>query len=298
MIDRREFIQYASAQALLTAIPAVAAARSVKVETRIIPGTTEPLAIIGLGNSRAFIDGDVAASTQLLDVFLDHGGMYIDVSGTSRTTVGQIVSDRNAQQHTLLGNYLSGQNESELRAEIAELQGVQGDGPIDLAMSRSASDLTRQASEYRALKADGLVRFVGIGRPHQRFYASMMDLIENEIVDFIQVNYSMMEPEAADRILPMAMENGIAVVINRPFINGDYFNIVKGHELPDWAAEFDCESWAQFSLKYIVSHPGVNCVLTETANPKHALDNLGAGSGRLPDEKMRTRMREHLLQLS
>ena len=298
MIDRRKFIQYASAQALLSTIPAVAAVKSTKLETRLIPGTTEPLAIIGLGNSKAFRDNDVAVSTQLLDVFLDHGGMYIDASGSSRTTVGKIVSDRNAQRYTLLGNYLSGQNESELRAEIVELQSVQGDGPIDLAMSRSASNLKRQASEYRALKADGLIKFVGIGRSHQRFYPSMMNLIENEIIDFIQVNYSMMEPEAADRILPMAMDNGIAVVINRPFMNGDYFNIVKGHQLPDWAAEFECESWAQFSLKYIVSHLGVNCVLTETANPKHAVDNLGAGVGRLPDEETRTRMREHLIQLA
>lgn len=298
MIDRRIFFQYVGAQALLSAIPAVAAVKSTKIETRLIPGTTEPLAIIGLGNSKAFRYNDVALSTQLLNVFLDHGGMYIDVSGSSRTTVGKIVSDRNAQRHTLLGNYLSGQNESELRAEIAELQSVQGDGAIDLTMSRSAANLKRQASEYRALKADGLIKFVGIGRSHQHFYPSMMNLIENEIVDFIQVNYSIMEPEAADRILPMAMDNGIAVVINRPFMNGDYFKIVKGHQLPDWAAEFECESWAQFSLKYIVSHLGVNCVLTETANPKHALDNLGAGVGRLPDEKTRTRMREHLIQLA
>jgi aryl-alcohol dehydrogenase-like predicted oxidoreductase len=298
MIDRREFIQYASAQTLLMTIPAVATATSTKLDTRLIPGTTEPMAIIGLGNSRAFLDDDVAASTQLLDIFLEHGGTYVDVSGTSRTTVGKIVSDRNAQQQTLLGNYLSGQDEGELRAEIVELQRVQGVGPIDLAMLRSVDGLARRADEFRALKADGLVRYVGIGRPHQRFYAGMMELIENEVVDFIQVNYSMMEPEAADRILPMAMDNGTAVVINRPFMNGDYFNIVKGHELPEWAAEFDCESWAQFSLKYIVAHPGVNCVLTETANPKHALDNLGAGVGRLPDQKTRARMREHLLQLA
>jgi aryl-alcohol dehydrogenase-like predicted oxidoreductase len=298
MIDRRKFIQYAGAQALLTTIPAVATARSAKLDTRLIPGTTEPMGIIGLGNSRAFIDNDVATSTQLLDIFLEHGGTYVDVSGSSRMTVGKIVSDRNAQQQTLLGNYLSGQDESELRTEIAALQRVQGDGPLDLAMLRSVDDLARRADEFRALKSDGLVRYVGIGRSHQSFYPGMMKLIENEVVDFIQVNYSMMEPEAADRILPMAVDNGIAVVINRPFLNGDYFGIVKGHELPEWAAEFDCESWAQFSLKYIIAHPGVNCVLTETANPKHALDNLGAGVGRLPDDATRVRMRQHLLAIA
>jgi len=94
------------------------------------------------------------------------------------------------------------------------------------------------------------------------------------------------------------MDKGVAVTINRPFINGDYFAVVKGHELPEWAAEFDCDSWAQFSLKYIVSHPGVNCVLTETANPRHVVDNLGAGIGQLPDQKTREKMRAFLLNLT
>ena len=99
-----------------------------------------------------------------------------------------------------------------------------------------------------------------------------------------------MEPEAADEILPLAQEKNMGVIINRPFINGNYFGMVNGQELPKWAAEFDCESWAQFSLKYILAHPAVNCVLTETSNPKHAVDNMGAGFGRLPDADERKRM--------
>ena len=101
-----------------------------------------------------------------------------------------------------------------------------------------------------------------------------------------------MEPEAADEILPLALEENIAVIINRPFINGKYFAMVQGQELPEWAAEFQCESWAQFSLKYILAHPAVNCVLTETSNPKHAIDNFGAGFGRLPEADERKRMEE------
>jgi diketogulonate reductase-like aldo/keto reductase len=108
----------------------------------------------------------------------------------------------------------------------------------------------------------------------------------------------MMEPEAANELLPMAQEMGIAVVINRPFMNGDYFGLIKGQALPPWAAEFDCESWAQFSLKYILANPAVNCVLTETANPKHVLDNLGAAYGKLPDEATRKRMQALILDLA
>ena len=95
----------------------------------------------------------------------------------------------------------------------------------------------------------------------------------------------------------MAQDLGVGVVINRPFMNGDYFRLVRGHELPDWAAEFNCHSWAQFSLKFILSHPAVNCVLTETSNPDHATDNLGAGFGLLPDAETRERIFAHLKSL-
>jgi aryl-alcohol dehydrogenase-like predicted oxidoreductase len=111
------------------------------------------------------------------------------------------------------------------------------------------------------------------------------------------VNYSPLEREAEDEILPMAMDSGIAVNINRPFINGDYFRLVRGHDLPEWASKFDAESWAQFSLKFILSHPAVNCVLTETADPDHALDNIGGGFGRMPDKETRERIVAHLESL-
>ena len=108
----------------------------------------------------------------------------------------------------------------------------------------------------------------------------------------------MLETEAEERLLPMARDKGVAVLINRPFLNGHYFSIVKGATLPEWAAEFDCHSWAQFSLKFILAHPAVNCVLTETTNPKHVIDNLDAGFGGLPDEKTRQRMIEVIRRLA
>ena len=117
-----------------------------------------------------------------------------------------------------------------------------------------------------------------------------MKLMGDGALDFIQINYSIMEPEAAAEILPLAQETNTAVIVNRPFINGEYFGLVRAQDLPEWAAEFDCDSWAQFSLKYILAHPTVNCVLTETSNPDHAIDNLGAGYGRLPDDDHRKRM--------
>jgi predicted aldo/keto reductase-like oxidoreductase len=291
MTSRREFLQRSGAMALASHLPLTAFPTTLpQVRSRLIPGTQENLPIIGLGNSRAFVSGDMEVSSQLLDTFVSRGGAYVDVSGSSRFTVGKIVAERGYGERTFLGNYLSGQDANALRLEIGNLQRVQGDGPLDLAMKRDVADLGRRADQFRALKEDGLVRYVGIGRPNKRFYPSMMKLIDAGAVDFVQVNYSLLETEAADEIIPMAMDRGVAVVINRPFMNGDYFSIVKGQELPEWAQEFDCVSWAQFTLKYILSLPGVNCVLTETANPKHAIDNLGAGFGRLPNQKTREKM--------
>ena len=117
-----------------------------------------------------------------------------------------------------------------------------------------------------------------------------MQLMAAGSVDFVQINYSMLEREVEQRLLPLALDNGIAIVVNRPFLNGGYFSLVKGKELPAWAADFDCHSWAQFSLKFILGHPAVTCVIAETSNPLHAVDNFTAGVGRLPDQDTRLRM--------
>lgn len=119
-----------------------------------------------------------------------------------------------------------------------------------------------------------------------------MAFMQRDRPDFIQVNYSVMETNAETGVLPLAVELGIAVLVNRPFMNGGYFSRVRGAALPEWAAEFDCESWAQFSLKYILAHPAVTCVLTETTNPKHLRENLNSAYGRLPDTATRKKMLE------
>lgn len=297
MTNRREFLARTGALALTSSMPALASGQP-PLPTRPIPGTGESMAIIGLGNSQAFRDGDIPTSERLLDTFLDYGGTYVDVAGGSRDVVGRIVRDRKASETTILGNYLEAEDLPGLRAEVARLQQVQGDGPLDMSIVWDPDDLYRRADEFRALKEEGLIRYIGIGRHNRRYYPAIIKLMEAGIVDIIQINYSMMEPESAEKVLPMAQDKGIGVLINRPFINGEYFGIVSGHTLPEWAAEFDCNSWAQFSLKYILSHPAVNCVLTETANPKHVVDNLGAGYGALPDEATRKRMRQVILDLA
>ena len=294
-MDRRTFLLYTGAATLAAAQPHLALAQE-KLPTRPIPGTDEALAIVGLGNSAAFRSGDREASQQLLDIFLSRGGNYVDAGGASALIVGEIGQSMGKTDQLFIGNYIDPGSDYEDSARA--LAAAQGKSSLDLVHTRDLQGFRAAHAQYRALKEQGLARFVGIARTGAQGFDTIAGFIEDGLIDFIQVNYSMLEPEAGDRLLPVAMDNGIGVAISRPFINGDYFSVVRGHELPPWAAEFDCDSWAQFSLKFILAHPAVNCVLTETANPRHAIENIGAGFGRLPDEATRQRMLEHLRSIA
>ena len=296
MTNRREFLQASGAAALSISLPAMTlAGEQTRVSTRLIPGTSEALPVIGLGNSNAFREGNVELSLEIIERLLSHGGAYIDCGGPSRFTVGQIAGEHPDGDSLFLGAYFSDEEDVD-RKDAQRLLEITGKDQLDL-MHSYPEHAEPNWNKFRMFKDEGLTRYIGIARHRQEFYDTMVAMMNTGTVDFLQVNYSLMEPEAEERVLPAAMENGVAVTINRPFINGDYFSIVRGHELPEWAAEFDCDSWAQFSLKFILAHPAVNCVLTETANPKHAVDNLGAGVGRLPDQAMRNKMREHFKTL-
>jgi len=291
MIDRREFTYSVGLAALAAMVPPdVSALGRMPMQRRVIPGSDETLAVVGLGNARVFYEGDMETSRELIRIFLEHCGSYVDTGWGARETVGKIMRENDAHEQLFLGTYVEGENLPSMRAEIHRILDVQGGESLDLVQIMPPDDFSRRREQFAALKEEGLTRYLGVARYAKQFYPQMMKLMEDGALDFIQINYSMMEPEAADDILPLAQETGTAVIINRPFINGGYFGLVRGQEFPEWAAEFDCHSWAQFSLKYILAHPAVNCVLTETSNPEHAIDNLGAAFGRLPDTNQRQRM--------
>lgn len=289
MTNRREFLGYSGAAAFTAAIPVLAADKE-KIPARLIPDTDESLPVIGLGNSASFREADLTAAADLLDIFLQHGGGYVDVGGVSRMSVGSIAKSRDASDKFFLGNYLEPKSGAAIRSEVSTVAEGQGKSALDLVQTRNLDGYRQSHDLYRELQDEGLVRYVGIARSGSQSFAAIERLIKDGLVDFIQVNYSLAEPQAAERLLPFAADNGVAVNINRPFINGRYFGLVSGQQLPAWAAEFDCESWAQFSLKFIAANPAVNSVLTETANPKHAIDNLGAGYGGLPDNATQKKM--------
>lgn len=261
-----------------------------RLPTRLVPATGERLPVVGLGNSQAFRQGDVETSRRLLGTYFGHGGRYIDCSGDGAYLVASIAATL-GQDDAFLGSYFNGGNAADSEVAAKRLRAISSRNSLDL-MHGYPEDGVPNWDVFRGWKDSGLTRYIGLARHNVRYYESMMKVIMTGTMDFVQVNLSPLETEAEDRILPMARDKGVAVTINRPFINGQYFSIVKGQSLPAWAVEFDCTSWAQFSIKYILSHPAVNCVLTETTNPDHLIDNLGGGFGRLPDDKTRVRMRD------
>mgnify|MGYP001820856417 CR=1 FL=1 len=298
MTSRRKFLKTTAAGAAALTLPAwtdVALAQA-KLPTRPIPGTDELLPVIGLGNSRVFREGDMAASLGLIRTFHERGGGYIDCMGLSRFVVSEVVKQMNAGRDLFLGTYFMDEEEPVMRENIKRILEITGKSQLDLVHAYPEFAI-QNWDMFRRWKDEGLTRHIGISRHNKEYYEDMMSLMETDTVDFIQVNYSPLEREAEERILPMAMDKGIAVNINRPFINGDYFSLVRGHELPEWASEFNAVSWAQLSLKFILSHPAVNCVLTETANPDHLLDNIGGGFGAMPDTETRERIFAHLKSL-
>lgn len=281
--------------ALLPAWQAVYA-KAESLPTRSLPGSGLELPVVGLGNSNVFREGDVAATKDLLGLLHQHGGRYVDCIGDSRFLVAEAARSLGIAQDLFLGSYFSNDDATANKADAERVLELTGKEQLDVMQSYPEFAIPNW-SLFERWKAEGLTRFIGVARHRSEYYESMMELMETGTVDLIQVNYSPLETEADQSILPMAQDKGVAVTINRPFINGEYFSLVRGHEVPEWASEFDCDNWAAFSIKFILSHPAVTCVLTETANPKHATQNLNAGLGKLPDKKTRQRMVEHLRNL-
>jgi diketogulonate reductase-like aldo/keto reductase len=299
MTNRREFLANAGLGAAALAAPIswseIVAAQDILPKRRI-PGTSDSLPIIGLGNARVFGDGDLEASRELIEIFRSRGGAYIDCIFDLRFTVAEVAGDLSAANELFLGTYFMEEDEAQLRANIQRILELSGKKQLDLIHAWPEFAIPNW-DKFRKLKDEGLTKYIGISRQNSSHYEAMMKVMETDTVDLVQINYSPLEREADERILPMAINKGIAVTVNRPFLNGDYFGLVSGHELPEWAAEFDCESWAQFTLKFSLSHPAVNCVITETSSPEHVIDNIGAGFGAMPDEAARERIVAHLKSL-
>jgi diketogulonate reductase-like aldo/keto reductase len=168
---------------------------------------------------------------------------------------------------------------------------------FDLMQVHNLLDWETHLETLKAWKAEGRVRYIGVTTSHGRRHDDMAQVMQSEPLDFVQFTYNILDREAEQRLLPLAAERGIAVIVNRPFQRGSLFGRVRGKPLPPWAAEFDCRNWAQYLLKFVVSHPAVTCAIPATSRVDHMVENMGAGLGRLPDAAMRRRMVAHFESL-
>ncbi len=291
-MNRRKFLQDAGAAVALATFPLEIGAQEAqgKIAMRPIPSTGELLPIVGFGSSSIFSGDDFAGAAALLDALRDMGGTFIDTWPPAQATFGRYARENSAHDDLFLGtNITTGKGDADLQA-LSTAKARQGKETLDLIQLPRPNNVTAQWPIVQRWKQEGHARYIGIAVTGQQFFDDVEWLLQNGEPDFIQINYSMLEPESGERLLPLATDKGVAVVTNRPFINGQYFPRVAGKELPEWAADFDCQSWAQFSLKWILANPQVNCTLSETTKLHHAVDNLSAGLGRLPDERERSRM--------
>src|SRR3984893_1063296 len=268
--------------------------------TRPIPRSGETLPVIGLGSWKTFDVGkDAAALTSLAEVLrllFDGGGKVIDSSpmyGRAEAVVGDLLAKMQARERAFLATkaWTSGREEGIAQTRrSAELLKTR---VIDLMQIHNLVDWQTQLATLRAMKEAGQVRYIGINHYTPSEFGELADIIGREEIDFVQMPYSIDVRDAEKRLLPFAAERRVGVMVNRPFGGGGLFRHVRGKSLPPWAAEFGCASWAQFFLKYIVSHPAVTCVIPATAEPAHLSDDLGAGYGRMPEIAERRRMAEY-----
>lgn len=267
---------------------------------RPIPSTGEQLPVIGLGTWQVFDVGNDAAKRaplrQTLEAFARGGGTVVDSSamyGTSEAVLGDLAAELGLHRKLFIATkvWTSGRDEGirQMELSFSRLRAKR----IDLMQVHNLVDVGTHTRTLAEWKQKGRVRHLGITHYVSSAYAEVERLLKTGQYDFLQINYSLGEPGAAQRLLPLAAERRIAVIANRPFVEGAMFRRVRGKALPEWAKEIGVASWAQFFLKWILGHPAVTCTIPGTGRPEHMLDNLAAGTGPFPDQAMRTRMAEH-----
>lgn len=262
---------------------------------RPIPSTGETIPVIGLGTWQAF---DIAPASQdwsqareALNVFARHGGRVVDSSpmyGQAEAAIGSLSSELAIDKDLFVATKVWTQGRqagiAQMRQSTARLKHV------DLMQVHNLVDVETHLETLAELKAQGLIRYLGVTHYDESAYPAVERVLRAHRLDFLQINYSAAEPGSERRLLPLARERGVAVIANRPFAGGEVFRRLRALPLPDWAGEIGAVSWAQVMLKFVLSHPALVVAIPGTRNPRHVLDNLGAGAGPMPDETLRARI--------
>jgi len=267
--------------------------QSPKLMARKIPSTGEDIPAVGLGTWQVF---DAGTLRQVIAEFAKAGGKMIDSSpmyGSAESVAGDLVAELGLREKLFIATkvWTRGREDgiAEMETSFRRLKVKQ----MDLMQIHNLLDVAVHTKTINDMKAKGRIRYIGITHYTSSAYGEVEKWLNKEKYDFLQINYSLAERESEKRLLLYCLQNKIAVIANRPFAEGAMFRRVRGKPLPPWAAEIGVASWAQYFLKWIVGHPAVTCVIPGTGKPEHVADNVVAGFGALPDEKMRKQMAEY-----
>lgn len=298
-LNRRRFLALTAAALGSGLAPRWAGAQSPAQIHRPIPSSGERLPVVGLGSWITFNVGDDRAKRaqrrEVLQAFFEQGGRLIDSSpmyGSAQEVIGALLPQVRGREALFAATkvWIVGQ-EVGVR-QMQESAGLWGVDRFDLMQIHNLLDWETHVETLKAWRAEGRVRYIGITTSHGRRHEEMERAMQREPFDFVQFTYNIVDREAEQRLLPLARERGMAVIVNRPFRRGALFDRVRGRPLPPWAAGLGCRNWAQFFLKFIVSHPAVTCAIPATSRVDHLLENMGAIRGHLPEEADRRRMSE------
>jgi len=261
-----------------------------------IPRSGEQIPAVGLGTWQTFMpdsDDEIPGLRDVLRLFHELGGRVVD-SSPMYTGAEELTGDM-AHELGIVDDFwfatkvwTDGEQAGidEMQQSMQELRSDH----IELMQVHNLRDVAIHLETLEAMKAEGQIRYIGITTSNARQYDEVERLLDDDRIDFLQVNYALSQQESAERVLPKARERGVASMINRPFGGGDLFPRFANQPLPDWASEIDCTAWSQIFLKFVLSHPAVTCAIPATSNPDHLRENMAAGRGVLPDEDMRQRI--------
>ena len=291
-----------SASILLSSLKFETALAQDQMLRRVIPSSGELLPIIGLGTSRVFDvdpqDKDkLRIRKEIIESLINKGGSLIDTSpmyGRSEEVIGYIYDNHPRREDIFLATKVWTKGKSEGERQISESFKKMNASKIELIQIHNLVDWKTQIKTLRKMKETGEISYIGITHYKSSSFKEMEDIIKKEPIDFAQFNYSLGEREAENRLLPLCADQGVATIINRPFMRGKLFKSIRGKALPSWCNDYGIGSWGQFFLKYILSNPAVTNIIPATSKPKNMLDNSLAGIGRIPDSKMTRKMLEVL----
>ncbi|WP_420317726.1 aldo/keto reductase [Ekhidna sp.] len=296
-LSRRKALEHIAVGCVAMGIPKLVFSQTTQMMKRVIPSSGKTIGVVGLGTWQTFDVGNSSSAREplkgVLRALVEGGGSVIDSSpmyGSSEKVVGDLSDELGIKNDLFYATkvWTTGKQSgiNQMNASMHKMKA----NPMDLMQIHNLQDWKTHIKTLYDWKDRGLIRHIGITHYVNSAHDDLERIIKSEKIDFVQVNYSIIDRNAEKSLLPVAKDQGVAVLTNRPYAGGSLFRKTSGQQLPEWADEFDCKSWGQFFLKYLLANDAVTCVIPGTSKEKHMIDNMAAGYGRLPNENHKKKM--------